>query len=360
MTVVHTPLDARIHHRQVRALLDAGHQVTYAAPFSGHAVAFEQVDPRLDTVDLPRAVGRRRGRALRAAVRLLGDDRHAHDAVLVHDPELLLAVGLARPDARVIWDVHEDLRGSLDDKPWLPGPARPLADHAVRLVERWAERRFALLLAEEGYRERFRAHHPVVPNYPPLPARAPSAPSSDRIVYLGRVSRLRGAEELVEVGRRLAPSGITLRVVGSVDHDVISRMRSAHDRGWLEMVGFVPNAKALEMLDGSLAGLSLLHDHPNYRHSLPTKVLEYQAAGVPVITTPLPAAVEIVETGGSGVVVPFGDVDAVVDAVRRLRSDPGLAAALGRAGRLDAETGRSWQAVEQRFVDAVTSGGRRA
>ena len=32
-TVVHHPADARIYHRQIRALLEAGHQVTYIAPF---------------------------------------------------------------------------------------------------------------------------------------------------------------------------------------------------------------------------------------------------------------------------------------------------------------------------------------
>ena len=32
MTVVHHPEDARILHRQIRALVDAGHEVTYAAP----------------------------------------------------------------------------------------------------------------------------------------------------------------------------------------------------------------------------------------------------------------------------------------------------------------------------------------
>ena len=31
-TIVHHPADARIYHRQIRALLDAGHEVTYIAP----------------------------------------------------------------------------------------------------------------------------------------------------------------------------------------------------------------------------------------------------------------------------------------------------------------------------------------
>jgi hypothetical protein len=32
-TVVHHPADARIYFREIRALLDAGHRVTYIAPW---------------------------------------------------------------------------------------------------------------------------------------------------------------------------------------------------------------------------------------------------------------------------------------------------------------------------------------
>ena len=63
-TVVHHPADARIYHRQIAALLEAGHQVRYIAPvdapdFSERTWAGAQLTP------VPRAVGRRRqiGRA---------------------------------------------------------------------------------------------------------------------------------------------------------------------------------------------------------------------------------------------------------------------------------------------------------
>ena len=76
------------------------------------------------------------------------------------------------------------------------------------------------------------------------------------------------------------------------------------------------------MAQGALAGLSLLHDVPNYRQSLPTKVIEYMARGLPVITTPLPMAASIVGRAECGLVVPFGDVEAAAQAVLRLRDDP--------------------------------------
>ena len=54
LTVVHDPEDARIRHRQIPALLDAGFEVAYAAPFS----AFNRTPPEgVRGVDVPRAQG---------------------------------------------------------------------------------------------------------------------------------------------------------------------------------------------------------------------------------------------------------------------------------------------------------------
>ena len=39
-TVVHHPADARIFYREIQALLDAGHDVTYIAPHGESAAPF--------------------------------------------------------------------------------------------------------------------------------------------------------------------------------------------------------------------------------------------------------------------------------------------------------------------------------
>lgn len=357
VTVVHTPLDARIHRRQATALLDAGHDVIYAAPFRAYDVSVDRVDPRVTVVDLPRATRWRRLSALLAVRRLLRRWAGQADVAILHDPELLLAAIAATRPLPLVWDVHEDLSSSFGDKPWVPAPLGRLLAAVVRRLEWWGERYATLLLAEHGYAERFRGVHTVVPNLPPLPA-SPRGPVEERVVYLGRVSRLRGAHELAAVGARLAPRGIVVDVIGPVDDDVAPVLDRAVRAGHLRVHGFVPNDEALQLADGALAGLSLLHDHPNYRHSLPTKVVEYQALGIPVVTTPLPAAQAVVAAAGSGVVVPFGDVDAVVGAILDLRRDPARAVAMGRAGRADAEAGRSWEAVAAAFVAAVEAAAR--
>jgi glycosyltransferase involved in cell wall biosynthesis len=355
MTVVHDPDDARIRYRQLSALLHSGAEVTYAAPFS----AYHRPPPDgVTAVDLPRAAGRHRLTAIRAARRLLHQIGPDHDVALLHDPELLLAVpGMnSRAKPLVVWDVHEDTAAALTMKGWLPVGIRPLVGVAVRSTERWAEKHYSLLLAEESYRSRFRRPHPVVPNSVIVPSDPPPPSGDNRVVYLGRLTEPRGALEMIELGRRLAPE-VTLDLIGPTDSDVSSAVAEAHRRGWVRHHGFVPNREALSLLGGALAGLALLHDEPNYATSRPTKVMEYMAFGVPVVTTPNAASAELVRHYDSGLVVPFEDVDAAVEAVLSLRDDPERRQRMANAGRAGAVRDLDWRADGQRFGELLRDWG---
>lgn len=346
VTTVHHPEDARILHRQIRALREAGHEVTYAAPFHDYGVAVS-AGPGLTVLDLPRASGWRRLGAALAARRLVARHAGSCDLVLLHDPELLVAVaGLRRPVT--VWDVHEDTAAALTLKSWIPAPLRPLLRQLVRRLEHLAERRVELLLAEDGYRSRFRQPHPVVPNTTYVPELV-HPPGTGRVVYLGALSTARGARDMISMARLL--DGVArVELIGSAEGQTRTMLREAHDAGTLHWHGFLPNERALELLDGALAGLSLLHDEPNYRHSTPTKIVEYMAHGVPVITTPLPPAVALVEGYGTGLVVPFEDPAAAARAVRRLQSDRQLREGAARRGHAAAAAEFSWPVRGLDFV----------
>jgi glycosyltransferase involved in cell wall biosynthesis len=363
ITVVHDPDDARIRFRELSALMVSGATVTYAAPFAAYG---RQPPEGVRGIDLPRATGRHRLAALRAARRTLHSEGPEHDIVLLHDPELLLAVpGLRRAhgdhrlqaDRRkhrplVVWDVHEDTAAAMTMKGYLPRALMPLAQFGVRAMERWAERNCALLLAEESYHGRFRRPHPVVPNSVIVPGEQPPEPGTDRVVYLGRLTRPRGALDMIEVARRLPPD-VRMELIGPADPDVAPDVARAHRDGVLVHHGFIPNREALRMLSGALAGLSLLHDEPNYATSRPTKVMEYMAFGVPVVTTPNPASADLVRRYGSGIVVPFGDPGAAVSAILELRDDLDRRRQFGAAGRVAAVRDLDWNSDGQRFGELL-------
>lgn len=350
-TIVHHPNDARILHRQIQALLDAGHEVTYIAPFSDSST---NPWPGIEVVDVPRARGRHRLHAVRAARKRLAKQARGADVMIVHDPELLLALPRRRRGRPVlVWDVHEDTAAALSAKGWLPRPVRPLLRPVVRTAERVAERRLRLLLAEEGYRDRFKRAHPVVANTVYVPEEPPPKPGPDRLVYLGHISLARGAAEIVAAARALRGEGMTVELIGAADADVRPMLRDAQREGALRWYGYVPNDQALRITEGALAGLAPLRDEPNYRHSLPTKIVEYMAHGVPVIATPLPVSEAILTAADCGVLVPFNDPDAIVAAARRLRDDPELRTQMGKRGHLAAHTSYNWPITAKEFVTSL-------
>ena len=206
ITVVHNPFDSRIWFRQVDALLTSGWHVTYVAPFSGYLQCPPVRDARLpgslSCLNIPRAEGRRRGRAARAARNLLKRLAWQHDLVLVHDPELLVAAAGLRLQ-NLVWDVHENPAGALQVKEWMPKTLRPAVAALWRSVERQAERWHELLLAEFAYQERFSQRHPVVPNTVVVPTET-APPGRDRVVYLGTVTEARGCSLMITIARALA------------------------------------------------------------------------------------------------------------------------------------------------------------
>jgi glycosyltransferase involved in cell wall biosynthesis len=361
VTVVHNPEDARIRQRQIETLIAAGWQVTYLAPFRAFDLDVppaRPLGPHLGTlrcINVPRSSGRRRLRAWKAARTMMRSLAQDHDVVLVHDPELLLATAGLRLK-NLVWDVHEDPAAALQIKSWMPKVLRRPVGAAWRWAERVVEQQHRLMLAEHAYQRRFRRTHPVVANSVPVPGAI--APAGDqRVSYLGSVTMSRGCDIMIQVGRELrrrTNGEVRLEVIGdAASPEARQALQSASEAGELSWLGFLRNDEALARVSGSLAGLCLLRDLPNYRVSLPTKIVEYCALGVPVITTRLPLASALVKSENVGFEVPWDDPSAVVDAILKLRAEPELRRRLGANGHQVALREHDWNRLSVDFVGVM-------
>ena len=368
VTVAHRGDDARIVHRQIRSLVEAGHSVTLISSDPGEE-SRRQDAPGLERIFIERAVGRRRVASWWQARRVLSRFARVADVILIHDPELIFVVGLGRwRGAVLVWDVHEDFVASVSDRRWLPRPLRPLVRLVLRGAQRFAERRFRILLAEHSYGARFNGA-PVVRNSTWVAPSPHALQEPARVVYVGRVSTGRGAAALVSLGDELtARGGPRMVVIGPADRNVEAIMRDAHERDVIDFRGPLANPEAMREVVGAVAGLSLLLDEPNYRHSQPTKVMEYLAHGTPVITTPLPLAAELVRASGGGVVTRAWTgpdlVNEVADAVMAYAASPALRDDVGAAGWRYVQSHLDWNSDGAAFVrqleEWVQSAGRRS
>ena len=87
----------------------------------------------------------------------------------------------------------------------------------------------------------------------------------------------------------------------------------------------------------------------------PLKPFEAMAMGVPLIVSDLPALTEIAPTDDRGLVVPPGDVDALVAAVSTLMDHPDQATRLATAARAWVVAERTWAANGPRYRDLYRS-----
>jgi len=157
------------------------------------------------------------------------------------------------------------------------------------------------------------------------------SPSQLVIGFAGRFTRDKGLHELVAAFRLIRerfPEAVLL-LVGDYEagDPVAENVRSAIEaEQGIYRVGFTPDID----LYYRVMNVFVL---PTHREGFPNTVLEAQASGLPVVTTSATGAVDAIEDGVTGQVVPVGDVDRLSKSVLSLLSDPSKMRLMGRLGR---------------------------
>ncbi|MGH8912859.1 MAG: glycosyltransferase [Acidimicrobiia bacterium] len=336
VTTVHQPDDARIRSKLIRTLSEEW-DVTFAARDPGPS----------DRTGLTwhRLAGGRVRRWLTAS-RIIQSKRW--DLVAVHDPELLppalLRGVLGRP---TLFDLHENLPAQMKTKEWVPSALRPALGWAARLLLRWAERAMSVTIAETGYQDLLRREAPVLANHlsptelPPVQ----DAAIPPFLAYLGDITEQRGAHlaiaaaagakmRLVMVGR-VAPPELADRLVADARAEGVD----------LDLAGPMPHGEALRRIAGASAGISPILDIPNYRHSLPTKVLEYLALGLPALVSDLPGTRAVTDDRPGVIYVAPGEASEWRRAGAELAAQPSLRSAT-RAAAQSVREAYSWPKEE--------------
>ncbi|MFE1955710.1 glycosyltransferase family 4 protein [Streptomyces sp. NPDC059524] len=169
--------------------------------------------------------------------------------------------------------------------------------------------------------------------------RARLAPGGELLV--GYVGRLAPEKQVELLARTCALDGVRVVVVG--DGPSETPLRAA-----------LPGAIFLGRRTGDeLARLFASLDvfvHTGPYETFCQTVQEAMASGVPVVAPAAGGPLDLVRHGGTGLLVPPGDADAVRDAVWSLAADPALRAAYGSAGRA-AVSGRTWEAVGDQLLE---------
>jgi glycosyltransferase involved in cell wall biosynthesis len=143
-----------------------------------------------------------------------------------------------------------------------------------------------------------------------------------------------------------------LIVAGRVDPSLMESLAAEgtlSDR--IDVVGWVDPPAVSALLRQARVGLCVLHPTPAYVESVPTKLFEYMAAGIPVIASDFRSWRRVVKESGCGLLVDPLDPAAIAQAAVALLSDPEAAHEMGMRGRAEVESRYNWEREGERLVE---------
>lgn len=339
VTTAHRPHDPRIVYKQCPALAEE-YEVWCAIPDADPQVAlnvqfislphYEQVIWRI-LLTCPLIVWR--CWRVRPAV------------VHFYVPEFIPFAFLFRlQGARLIYEVQENLYKKLPlkvrNRGWLLEKAFAALDHLAR-------RYCYCIFTEHGYLTTYtnlRKPSVVIYNYASLPLiepfRKPYLPRKEpaTFFYIGWLSMERAIDTLLAAFATLKASHIDffVHLFGrqTFTQDVLEANPDYQAiRGQLHFYGYTDQRTAMPYAEGAVAGLALLKPIGDYPESYTTKLFEYMALGLPVITADFPLYKDVVYRHGCGVCVDPYKAEAVATALAYLIDNPEEAAQMGKRGR---------------------------
>ncbi|PTX62551.1 glycosyltransferase involved in cell wall biosynthesis [Melghirimyces profundicolus] len=356
LSSVHSYNDSRVFHKEAVSLAKAGYRVEL------HALAdFDRREEQgVRIVGLPRPKNKLHRllggwRLFRRALKSGADRFHFHDPELL--PWGVLLKWLTR--SPVIYDAHEDLPKQIHTKPWIPRPLRGILSLlADRLEKGMAKQLSAVVTATEPIARQFASCRrvEVLKNYP-LPFSVPPSPrekaGTNRILYVGGISYLRGYKEMVRMMEYLPEElNAELHLIGPLQHirpedRDVNKLRGKR----IYLHGRIPFEEVQKWLATGKVGLVCLHPVENYRESLPIKMFEYMAAGVPVVATDFPLWRDILVRSGAGVTVdPLNPVEIAVRVTEILKDEERIRQ-MGERGRAAHREIYNWHVEERKLLN---------
>ncbi len=276
----------------------------------------------------------------------------------IYMPELLPIALLSRLfGVQVVYEVQENLRLKFDRK---PRNNHPVFQRAFAGFERLARRYCYHLFTEDSYFATYpnlRLPPAVVHNYPNLsffdalrPVDSPAEPVDDgpHLLYVGVVSFDRGLDTMIQVLSLLQATlpAIRLHLFGrciATQAELEALPDYSVVRGNLLFYGHTAPETAYANSKRYVAGLALLKPVGDYSDSYPTKLFEYMALCLPVLSSDFPLYRRVVESAQCGYCVDPMDAGRIAQHLAQLIERPVDTLTMGQRGRQAVETLYNWR-----------------
>lgn len=350
ITTVHPRFDVRIFYKECRSLADNGFNVKLIV---ADGLGDELVD-RIDVLDIGKCKSRLK-RVLFKSFQAFSKAKSIKAQIYqFHDPELIFIGFLLRLSGKkVIYDVHENVPDQILTKPYFNSFTKKVFAKLFQITENILSKTYTgIITATPAIKDRFIAinkHTIDIKNYPELDeirANNWENKTGNKVCYVGGIFKERGILENIKA----TSDSIKLLLAGNIPTETF-RQELENLPEWknVHYFGYVNRQEINKILDASKIGLLTLHPYPGYKVSLPIKLFEYMAAGIPVIASDFDLWKDIIEENHCGICVDPLNVSEIQKAIKFLFDNEIKARQMGKNGRNLVIEKYNWKIEEKKL-----------
>lgn len=358
LSSVHSRYDTRIFFKMCQSLTKYNYDIFFiVADGKG-----DEVKDKVSIKDVGVAKLGRLGRMTNTVKRVFEKGKELDcDLYHLHDPELIpIGLKLKKLGKKVIFDVHENIALQIINKDFIPKIFRSLVSKIYRKYEISSLKKFdALILAENSYLDYYSHLNKkveVILNMPDLTLLKNFknfTRKKNEIFYIGSISNKRGFDVTIDALKILKKNfpEIVVHFVGPHQNNSINSKNLKEIDKNLKFYGTLPLNKGLEYSKNAKVGLSILKPIPNYITSYSTKIFEYMAIGLPVVTSNFKLYKEIVEKYDCGFCVDPFDSHELAKIIELIFSNPLKVKQMGMNGAKIVEEKFNWEIERKKLIE---------
>jgi len=168
------------------------------------------------------------------------------------------------------------------------------------------------------------------------------------IVYLGLLEIPRGLMDVIHAAAQLSkryPGQFRFRIIGDGRDAELLRAEANKlqlDEPHITFTGRLPYTDALQLVAQADVGIIPHHANESWNTTIPNKLFDYMAAGLPVLSSDAAPCVRVLQETGAGRVFRSGDAGHLAT-VATTFLDPEVRHALGEAGRNATQVRYNWE-----------------
>jgi glycosyltransferase involved in cell wall biosynthesis len=195
----------------------------------------------------------------------------------------------------------------------------------------------------------------TVTNYPPVemikPQNRPTL-NNFSLIYAGELTKIRGIAEMVQAMALIRSSErVSLALYGRYIPESLSyKVSTLPGYEKVKYIGLVTQEQIWLKMAQSFAGLICIYPTDNHIYSMPNKLFEYMAAGIPVIASNFTLWKEIIEGNGCGLTVNPLQPKEIAGAIDYLIKNPDRALKMGENGRKAVIAKYNWQKESEKLL----------